>query len=332
MNNVKFVDLSGFGISGKGAYIDLFREFDKYDTPDPSFEFGLLRFKDGLIDLRFALVDSWSPVRSDVAIKRFKKLIDDIGPNPSKLNLFKSLSVSGSRYDAMFGGKFTSISNKYIDSLVDDSYSGLTVYPMQDDSLPLRLFKKILYRAGVKSVYYSKNYISTGISFDEKTKNYLSELFRCRNNKNYTTFVLYNAFEPFNCYDSIGFFDDAKSIIVDRDPRDIYLSALTHKHPNDVPKNLDVFINRFKLFRERLRNKSNQDVLCLNFEDLVLSYEETLSRIFKFLGEDKSIHTKKKKFFDPEVSKAGVGIWKNTKNIEEVDYIYTQLRKYCKDY
>ena len=68
--NNKFLDLSGFGISGKGAFIDLLREFDNYDTPRPDFEFGLIRIKDGLLDLKCSLVDNWSPVRSDVSIKK----------------------------------------------------------------------------------------------------------------------------------------------------------------------------------------------------------------------------------------------------------------------
>lgn len=330
----KFLDLSGFGISGKGAFIDLFREFDGYDVPRADFEFSLLRVKDGILDLKKALVDNWSPVRSDVAIKRFKKLILDLGLSPSKFNIIKSLSISGARYNDIFNGKFTQITNKYIDSLVDDTYYGLVVYPMQDDGIFVRIFKKIVNKLGFVSIMYSTNYISSGKDFENKTKEYFLELFNCRNMNQNVTFVIYNAFEPFNPQEAIRLFDSAKAIVIDRDPRDIYLAALKHPLPNDVPKNLDIFISRFKIFRHKINiDKDNKLVLYLNFEDLVLNYEETLNKLFIFLGEDKSIHKYPKKYFDPEVSKKGVGMWKNVDGQlkKDIDKIYSELKDYCLD-
>jgi hypothetical protein len=329
--NNKFLDLSGFGISGKGAFIDLLREFDNYDTPRPDFEFGLIRIKDGLLDLKCSLVDNWSPVRSDVSIKRFKEVILDLGKSPSRLNFPKALIVSGGRYDDMFGGKFIELSNKYVDSLIDDSYNGLRVYPMQDNGIFSRVSKKFLYKLRFKKVYYSKIYISCGKEFETKTKKYLHELFRARNAANNVTHVMFNAFEPFNPIESIELFFDAKIIIIDRDPRDIYLSALNHNLPNDVPRDLDIFIKRYKMLRKQVKSKDDNRVMRLNFEDLVLNYQDTLNALFIFLEEDPLVHKYPKKYFNPEISKKGIGLWKNSKGKlkKDVNVIYSELREYC---
>lgn len=328
----KFVDLSGFGISGKGAYIDLFKEFEGYDCPPADFEFDLLRIKDGLLDLKHALVDNWSPVRSSVAIKRFRKTVIDLGANPSKWNILQSLRISGARYNRMFDERFVEISMEYINSIIEDTYYGLSVFPMQDDSDINRIVKKILKKAGNQKAFYTENYIVSGKNFETKTQEYLLKLFKTRDKENTSTYVLYNAFEPYNPLKSMKLFPSSKSIIIDRDPRDIYLSALEHKFPNDVPKDLITFVRRFKLFREKIVKSNSKDILYVTFEELILDYDKTVNKIFDFLDETSLVHKYPKKYFIPEISRKGIGMWKNSPRQSEIDYIHEHLNEYCKDY
>ena len=61
--------------------------------------------------------------------------------------------------------------------------------------------------------------------------------------------------------------------------------------------------HKFKIHRSKVSYRSNKYLLFLNYEDLVLNYKKTLSKLFVFLEVDKSIHKYPKKFFDPELSK-----------------------------
>ena len=70
----KFIDVSGLGHSGKTAVMDLLSEIEGFHLNNTVFEFNLLRLPDGIFDLKWAVYDNWSLVRSDFAIKRFKQL------------------------------------------------------------------------------------------------------------------------------------------------------------------------------------------------------------------------------------------------------------------
>lgn len=83
----KFLDLSGYMFSGKAVAIDLIREFKGYDVPYYREEFPLIRIQDGIMDLEKALIDDWSPIRSDAAIKRFIKLITKLSNKKRKISL-----------------------------------------------------------------------------------------------------------------------------------------------------------------------------------------------------------------------------------------------------
>ncbi|MDA0848497.1 MAG: hypothetical protein O2827_01915, partial [Verrucomicrobia bacterium] len=100
---MKIIDVSGFGHSGKTAVSDLLREVQGVEAHDHSFEFGLIRFADGIIDLHSNLVGNWSPLRSDRAIKRFRELCQKLATGYSK-----HLNPS-----------FLEISDKYVESLID---------------------------------------------------------------------------------------------------------------------------------------------------------------------------------------------------------------------
>ena len=92
--------------------------------------------------------------------------------------------------------------------------------------------------------------------------------------------LLNNAFETTNPLMSHQFFDNAKSIVIDRDPRDIYLSAKSTGITNGVNVgetavggSVENFIIRFKLYR------MTKDI------------------IFDFLDVNESIHRFPKKYF-----------------------------------
>ena len=56
---MNFIDVAGTGNSGKGAFVDLLREFDDFFVPEWFFEFDLIRIPGGLLDFRHCLVEIW---------------------------------------------------------------------------------------------------------------------------------------------------------------------------------------------------------------------------------------------------------------------------------
>lgn len=333
----KYIDLSGYSFTGKGAYNNLFAEFEGYHTHPYDFEFDIIRTQNGILDLYISLVEEWSPVRSSEAIRSFKKVIQSYGGNKTLLD---RLTTNGRHYDSVFTS-FSEISEDYINSLIDSSWKGQWPYAFEKIQKYQILIYKILFNLGYKKIFENDVYLAapTDKEFMDKTKKYLNSILSSNMSLNKSTIVMNNVFEPFNPLKSMQFFDNVKSIVIDRDPRDIYLAAWNYTNQDGskgwkatLGSNVESFVQRFKLYRNKIKNDENSNILRITFEDLVFQYEQTLDIILNFIEEDKSIHINKKKYFDPEISKKGVGMWKNTSKKMEVDYIYQHLKEYCKDY
>mgnify|MGYP002626464139 CR=1 FL=1 len=120
--------------------------------------------------------------------------------------------------------------------------------------------------------------------------------------------VLDQPFSGTNPLLSFRFFENPKAIIVDRDPRDLYIFTkefLNYRTAGYQIPSDDVygFIEYYKALRNsELREKSSntQDVLRISFEDLVYRYDDTTEKISHFcclegLKRNKTI-------FDPSLS------------------------------
>ena len=325
---VKFLDLSGYAFTGKHAVIDLVREFEGYHVPHFAFEFNLLRIQGGILDLKTALVDDWSPIRSDAAIRRFKKLVRSMGTKNSRLDPRTWFVATGINYDEYFNHQFFTLSERYLAELVDVSWKAEWPYAVAEWS-GLELFSRRVKRLlGGKDAYNVEMYLAPSENFLPATRRYLRDLLSSNVSPDTKAIVMHNAFEPFNPYRSLDFFDSAKSIIVDRDPRDNYVAGLWYKPLALPPRE---FAKRYRIYRlATQRNlKADDRILRIQYEDLVLHYEQTLHRILVFLGEDKSVHVRPLQYFNPAVSAKNIGIWKNHPDQAEIEYIAGALPEYC---
>lgn len=347
---MKIIDVSGFGHSGKTSVTDLLREVERIYSHHSSFEFGLIRLPDGILDLGNAITDNWSPIRSDFAVKRFKKLCFALSSN----------------YSEMLHPEFLEISEKYINSLIKDEllvewYDTLySSYPWYKTKI-----KSVLKRANLLSAFRTlrKKVPTSGLSsksvvylidnnnFLEKTKKYLTEILSHNNIEKGQAVVTNNAFEPFNPGYAMDLFDDAYCVVVDRDPRDIYLSALnstglfvpkfeqsnsnfSQKFLENLKKdflgvqNIDTFIYRQKLYRNNVSISDNKRIIRIHYEDLVLNYEDTVGKLFKRLDIHPNRHNNKFAYFNPEESIRNVRLWKQYKNIPEIAKIEKELNDY----
>jgi hypothetical protein len=103
---------------------------------------------------------------------------------------------------------------------------------------------------------------------------------------------------------------NVKRVHVFREPRDVFATSILldvkyipHDHPNR-------FIEWYKSKRKSYPIGANNGVLYMKFEDLVLNYQESTEKIMRFLDLKEENHIHKKCFFDPEISKKNIGLYK----------------------
>ena len=326
-SRINLIDVSGFNYSGKSAVIDVLREFNKVTVHPKEFEFLLIRMTDGILDLKKSLLDNWSPIRSDIAIKRFSNLINVL--NKDKTSLLKPKSLfepTGQNYKKIIGEDFKEVSEEYIDNLV--KFKIKTFWPFEDFSSDfyrslkvkcLRIFGK----------YENTQFFAYDENFTTLTQDYLNKILSMNLKINSKSLVTSNAIEVFQPSEALELFPNYKLIIVDRNPIDAFIAYSENKIFSKKDFQIEVlnFFKKYSFFHKisKKHSRDHKQILRVNFEDLIKNYEDTLNKIKTFLNLE-SEQQERFSFFNP--SKLKIGTLRNFKYPELFDQYPKEIEKY----
>ena len=129
-NNYKVIDISGVGHCGKTIVNSILANHYKIHVHNPLFEFNLLRFYGGLINLESDLVHNWSQIRAGMAINHYRFLIKKISPTGKISDPRSILNSGGWNYNETLNCDLEKISNDYLDSLED--FSTKSAWPFHE--------------------------------------------------------------------------------------------------------------------------------------------------------------------------------------------------------
>lgn len=339
MNNkaeLRYLDLSGYMFSGKSAVSDLIREFDGFNVPNYHCEFDLIRISGGLAELRYNIVENWSPMRADQSLRKFINTIKILSRTPKG---FRRLYQIGYGYSNIYPN-INEATYDFINNLINESWDINWPHEILNLS-PFQIFKtKMIAKVRGENPWPTINYkLITSEKFDLHAKNYVSRLLS--NHQKNNVIVTHNALEPYNPEKGFCFFSNVKSIVIDRDVRDIYMTSIT-KTPgyNDEVTtfsriagsfDVDIFIARQKELRRIRVNCESKDILRMNFEDFIFNYESSITKLMNFLELEKTSHKYKNKYFDPESSKKNTRLWEgaNKQVMINIKKIERELSDYC---
>ena len=322
IKKIGFIAVSGYGWSGSGACIDILREFKGIDGPNN--EFRIIKDPYGLLDLENSLVDNWDFVRHDVAIKDFLKYCKVLSRGAG---LFKK---EGRNFSKILNTDFIKESKRYVSNMLDFKYEGFSIVHRYRFTMYQAFIYKI--KCKLKRPIYTNMYFAkpSKRKFIAETKKYLKNLFQqyARDN-NLDAILLDQAISVSSVEQSMKYFDNIKLIIVDRDPRDIYVDMVKGKLllSYDISKtgNVDKYIKWHKKLRNSIKNiEDNNNILFLKFEDLVCNYQSSIKKISEFIGPNFT-HINQNKHFIPEESINNIGLWKQYDKQEEINKIKVEL-------
>ncbi len=330
---MNIITCSGYGSSGSSAATNFIEEFSTVHSLDSSFECHILHSPDGIHDLITALKEGHQ-LKTDVAIHRFLNFIDTIK----------------NQYSNIFGNSFELITKEYIESLITCKWNGKWdfegsfIKSKKVDSIKFNIARSYYNKQqqkdyplhegtyGWRPRYYSfgEQYIANPLlEYETITKRYLEKLFSHVNSNN---FLLIDQLIPsFSTESYLGYFDNIKTIIVDRDPRDLYLANKLFYGDRWIPSsNINNFIKWYydtRILRKQYRSK---DILFVQFENLVYNYETAAKSIIKFVGLDEKDHIQKFKRFNPEVSEINTRLWESYKHCnDDIKQIEDKLGQFC---
>ena len=326
------IGIAGYGYSGASAYIDVLKEFDGMQSLRKNNEFPIFQQTDGIFDLQHALVEGPRRLNISSAIVRFRRNTKD----PRSNNLEK---LSGKQY--------SKLSERYIDALTDVSWKGRSAFDPDDIrnrleqpilTFPNKVIRKIIRIFNKKAIWPTpKTRYFTKITperFLSETRSYVKELLLALGFDLEKDIILEQVFNTFEPLKGAEFFEnEVLSIIVDRDPRDVFL--LTNiLHPEKasfmpVGGSVEDFVYYYKALHTKT-DMGDPRVLRVNFEDLVYKHDETVA----FLEE--RLHKKnvnKGTYFQPERSVNNVHMFMNyPQYAEQFAYIERECAEYLYDF
>ena len=310
------VSSSGYFATGSSAVYDLLLEYDCFSAGKnlpPNYEHVPFYTPGGLFDLEDKLLIGNSIHRSDEAIHTF-------------LNEMRRLDENDFRwfggYKKITGNKYKELYSSFIEELIDFRVDAHWSYHIKKETISIkralkntiRLLRGNTYRGGFAKKYQYRVQDQMYYAFPSPQKFYdassrfILNYFSLFKNNDDKSLLMNHAFLPHNLYRLTNYYlPNTKIIVVDRDPRDVYVYI---KYGYDkrgiksrIPTSIDDFIKFWNLLRLSETKTNSDAVLYIQFEDLIYKYNDTVETIEKFLSIDDGDHRLKKfEHFDPTKS------------------------------
>ena len=311
---------TGYMSSGSSAITDLISEFDGFSNVSGSQEFIFMHCPYGVLDLEKSLINPISHLISDEAIKRFRDMM-------SKLYYLEGWWPS--YYKTTVSKNFMNYVDEYLDEITDYKFKGFWYM----DEIPSKKPLSVKIKNRINGIKYLENTemclaFPTKEKFYSASKKFINKIIKDLNKENKKNIIIDQLLLPYDLDVLNNYFDNTKLIIVERDPRDVFVlnSKIDAKVP--FPTKALEFAKFYRRLRELSDNRKQDNVLRVKFEDLIYSYDETLKIIYKFLGINESSHVLKKKFFKPEKSIDNTQIFLDYKNQDDIKIIEKELKEY----
>lgn len=320
------VGVSGYGATGASAVVALIMECKDIQSYKYGMEFQLLQEPDGILDLHHYIVEDQRRLSSHIIIKRFMNNMDNFGGR-----------LLRKETDTFF----YTLCEDYLKSLNSIEWKGKSDFDTPDVRSFLykkkyHSFTKIITKIGriVKSDFtwppcYNRYYASmTEEQFAKATNIFLTRLLKSSGFNMNCTILLEQLFPPNEPTAGMQFFEDCRCIVVERDPRDLFIITnhlMSHKAvfmPNNG--NVDDFIKYYK----GLHAKTSKDsrVKYIQYEDLIYDYDNSARDLLGWLGLTME---KERTIFIPEESVNNTCLYYNYPELkEDIEKIEYELKEY----
>ena len=173
-------------------------------------------------------------------------------------------------------------------------------------------------------------------TFYKYAREYIEKVVRELNPENKEFVMVDQLLPPSNIYQYLSYFDDIKVIVIDRDPRDLFINANEFYREKIIPySDVEQYCKWYELVRRHRKTEvyDPEHVLFVQFEDMIYQYEKTMEQLVEFSGIRKDNWTSPRSHFDPSVSIKNTNLSaKFPKYKDDVAYIEQHLKEYLYDF
>lgn len=344
------ISTSGYYSTGSSAIFAVLMEYESCtpgvlkNRPMKSYDYEnlLLYVPDGMFDLEDKILIGNNVHRSDEAIRSFEKKMKQLYDN-SYIWMGSFRKLLGPEWQNFVEEFINEITQYRVDARWYEHYSenqfnlrkflGSIKRTILGREIPGDFAKMPAFRCD-EHIRYS---MVSPSEFYSSAQKLVSGYFSCMRGEEKDKHLILNHFLlPHNAYRIPNYMgEDFRLIIVDRDPRDVFVME-KYRHRTDhsaLPcDNVVDFVNYWKRLREIEKKIDDDRVLRIRFEDLMYKHEETVMRMEEVCGlspdsrQVGSVFSLEKSILNTQLFKQG-DVW-----AEEIKYIEEHLAEYLYDF
>lgn len=309
---MKIVSITGFGYSGSSALKDLLKEYSEVQVLGRG-EFQIFDPPDGIRDLEYHINQDCFYINNAIAIRRFLIFM--------KHNRFmnkRNKSLVDHYLKNFYEIKWRGRTGFEKGMVYGPSYAWWFIRRCIDE-----LYRRFFHR--YSNLLNTDFYISSPNSrFKDITKEFVDEFFMSYNADSSRIVAVDQLFPGIAPNKYFDYVKDPYCIVVDRDPRDVYIEA-KRMNVNLIPiYSCHDFIKYFKLTRRKC--VESERVLYIKFEDMIYNYDETVKKVESFLNIYD--HKYKGLFFKPDESKRNTKLYLRYPAKDDMNRIKEELQEY----
>lgn len=347
------ISTSGFYCTGSSAVFNLLEEYESctagrlenWQIPGSDYEHILMYTPDGVFDLEDKLLVGNSIHRSDEALRRFHEKM---------LFLYNNNFLGMGGYKALLGKEFYDSLEKYLEELTQFRVSGHWEYHYGGSRFNLKkmlgsIRRTIMHQEIIgdlyKMPYFDKTKclqysFVTDQEFYALTKKFIYRYFSILKGSDTKSNLILNHFLlPHNAFRVPDLFDDDfRLIIIDRDPRDIFI-MLKYNTDKDFEKslipidNVKDYVSFWRKFRAAVKPVNDERIINIRFEDLIYEPEQTTALLEKQCNLRPEDHLRKGQRLRIENSIQNTQLFRlDNKWNDEIAYIEKELPEYLYDF
>lgn len=321
----------GFGATGSSVVTDYLHEYDGIQVKD-NFEFSYVSGINGLVYLERAVLNPINRTGDSIhAIEQFKNRVN------KRKHIYERYGLTAEM--------FQQSADEFINAITMAKWFWHNRYSESSRYSPLRIVANIIEHKYVP--YWERKHgrrytkwplaeVSLSVCPDnyyDAAKKHVNDILSGVGLDTKGIIALDQPFPGNNPQACFPYFDDPYAVVVDRDPRDLYVFGKTklmgkmHFFPID---RVEDFITYYSCIRKNQPYmEDNPRILRLRFEDMVYEYDKTTTVLREFLHLPENPHPKS--VFDPSLSIANTQVFKrysqfadDVKKIEEAlpDYLF----------
>lgn len=328
------VGACGFGETGSGVITDYLKEFDNVIVKD-DFEFSYVSSSDSLLYLEQRLMHPNGRTEDSITgFCRFEEMVQ------RRKRSFQAHGLSAEYYEES--------AKKFIDAITMTKWFWATGRQKKESRYSIKHILRWYYINKVIPKYemkYGKRWEGWPLdevrlsvmpeNFYEAARTHVDEVLKGMGLDQDRIIVLDQPFSASNPQACFPFYRDPYAVVVDRDPRDLYVSGKTrlmgkwHFFPIDRVEDFIIYYRSLRKDRPYLQEHPR--ILRLRFEDTIYEYDKTMKKLRDFLHLPENPHPRS--IFNPSMSMANTQVFKRYTNFkEDIKKIEEELEDYLFDF